>query len=517
MYMKYRSMSLSVKPIFSLARFLLLSFTFWASTLCADPSLFQKTEFNVNFDITHNIIAGDFLNRPGKELLILGVNASAEKIMGIYGFEEKSETYVSLIEKSIPKDIVVFDTISDAEGRQLVLLLSAKNLSVFDFNNEDFQIIGPLESIYLNKRPQFIARRSLVQDLNGDGLDDIAISGFSDLKIFLQQVDGRFLRNDLAIEPIVDMGSEQIAFAETPFFNVDANNDDLADIVVVRDGHLVVFEQSQNRVFMNSSISVALPVPASSLPWWYLRDPNGETADQSELQHKKVESVMDINGDDVIDLLIMNTRSSGLLDRDNRYEVYYGQMLLEKLTFKTSLATDISSKGTLTAPILEDVNFDSRKEIFVMSFDIGLTQIIGAMISGTIRQDVFVFALDDNDRYEKQPNFSKSVGLSFSLSSGSTGQAVTLLVDIDGDKLKDLILSQGDQKLAIYSGDTSKGLFKQKKLQYKIKLPADGEMVIATHLSSLLRQDIIIRYGRQDEAGLRRKVVILSSGGRKNT
>ncbi|MBL4679562.1 MAG: VCBS repeat-containing protein [Pseudomonadales bacterium] len=479
--------------------------------------MFQKTEFNVNFDITHNIIAGDFLNRPGKELLILGVNASAEKIMTIYGFEKKSETYVLLIEKTIPKDIVVFDTISDAEGRRLVLLLSAKILFVLDFNKEDFQIIGPVESIYLNKRPQFVARKSLVQDLNGDGLDDIAISGFSDLRIFLQQVDGHFLRNDLVIEPIVDMGSEQIAFAETPFFNVDANNDDLADIVVVRDGHLAVFEQSQNRVFLNSSVSVTLPIPASRMPWWYLRDPNGETADQSELQHKKVESVMDINGDDVIDLLIMNTQSSGLLDRDNRYEVYYGRMLLNNLTFETSLATDISSKGTLTAPILEDVNFDGRKEFFVMSFDIGLAQIIGAMISGKIKQDVFVFSLDDNDLYGKQPNFYKSVGLSFSLSSGSIGQAVTLLVDIDGDKLKDLILSQGDQKLAIYSGEATKRQFKQKKLQYKIKLPIDGEMVVATHLSSLLRQDIIIRYGRQDEASLRRKVVILSSGERKST
>jgi len=519
MYMKYQSMLLSVKSTPPFAKTLLLSIVSWAvfcsavfcsEPLSADQSLFQKTEFSVDIDITHNIIAGEFLHRSGAELLILGVNHSSERIMVVYGFDEKSDTFIPLSERIIPKDIVVFDIISDAQGGQQVLLLSAKILSILDFNSGPVRMIEPVESIYVNRRPQFIALKPLVQDLNGDGLDDIAVPGFSRLNLFLQQANKSFLKNNLPIEPIVDMGSEQIAFAEKPFFNVDANNDGLPDLVIVGDGELEVYEQSVEGVFRPSPTLISLPVPARGMPWWYLRDPNGETADQSELQHKKVESIVDINGDDIIDLLIMNTQSSGLLNRDNRYDVYYGRMTSGKYSFEVSSKTNISSKGTLTGLTLEDVNFDKRKEILVMSFDIGLTQIIGAMISGTIKQDVFVFSLDGSDQYAQKPNFSKTVGLSFSLTSGRTGQAVVLMADIDGDKHKDLILSQGDQKLVIFPGVPRTELFEQKKQQYKIRLPRDGGMVVTTHLSSPEQEDIVLRYGRQDSASLRRKVVILS-------
>ena len=72
--------------------------------------------------------------------------------------------------------------------------------------------------------------------------------------------------------------------------------------------------------------------------------------------------------------------------------------------------------------------------------------------------------------YESKPNISKEVELNFSLSSGQSGSAVVKLADINGDGLKELILSNDDDELRIYLGKTGNKSFAKKKhkVQYTV-------------------------------------------------
>jgi len=249
----------------------------------------------------------------------------------------------------------------------------------------------------------------------------------------------------------------------------------------------------------------------SGIPWWALKGADGESVDQSNLEHQMLESFEDINGDGIDDIMIRLTTSSGVFERENRYEIHYGQNIEGSLSFNKEPDTSISADGTLSGLQLIDMNNDGRKEILVSSFDIGVGQIIGALLSGSIDQDVFIFALDNDDNYNNNPRFSEDVDLSFSLSSGRSGKAVILSADFNGDGVKEMLLSDNDKRLSIYTGLTTDKLFSSSYKRHRLVLPQDGEMLTSAELSNDDIESVIVRYGNQDDENLRNKIVILSA------
>ena len=510
-----------LKRRYILLTLLLWGYFFYPVYISAEPSPrpFSRYEFSVNFDPTHNVISGDFVSRAGNELLILGEKDNGDQVMAIYGFDAKADTFMPIDEYIIPDNIVAFDTLRDVNARDKIVLLSATRLSLINFDTDSIKdsraslILDGESSIFVNPKPQFIAEKNLVRDFNGDGLDDIAISDFSYKKILLQQSlngERQFVFQKLPINSIVDMGKEQIAFVERPMFSVDANFDELKDIVIAGDGELQVYQQLANRTFTDQVEIIKLPMAVSDLPWWYLRDSDGDTADQSTLSHQKLESIMDINGDGIFDLMLMNTKSSGLLNRQNRYGIYFGKQESGKIVFGESPDTEIGSNGTLTGLRLLDVDMDDKQEVYVESFDIGLTQIIGALISGKIKQDIFFFSLNEEGKYDSEPNFNERVNLNFSLAQGRAGEPIVVTTDLDGDGLKELIVSSKNSRLAIHEGIDKLKHFYARTETVKIKLPDKGSMLVARNIFSQEKKDLVIRYGRQDDPVLRRKIVVLS-------
>ena len=108
-------------------------------------------------------------------------------------------------------------------------------------------------------------------------------------------------------------------------------------------------------------------------------------------------------------------------------------------------------------------------------------------------------------------HYDEEVDLNFSLSSGSTGQPVVLTADLNGDGFKELVLSAGKKRLAIYKGENNPQLFESRYKRHKLTLPQDGSMLTVADLNNDKQQEIIVRYGKQDENKLRNKVVILSA------
>ncbi|MEP1741035.1 MAG: VCBS repeat-containing protein [Kangiellaceae bacterium] len=477
----------------------------------AKKQYFNQTELAIPFDPTHPILTANFLAGEHQELLVMGQNKNGQKLVTVLVFNQQSKEYVALEPIVLPDNAVAFDLLTNKNGIDELLLLSAQGLSTLNFEARLTKPLASIQSIYLNSSPQFIAPKKLVKDINGDQLDDIVVTNFSNQTIFVQKLSGEFEKVSLPIKATVDMSQNDISFSEPRVFNIDTNFDQRTDLVTFKDNQMVSYEQTQDGLFSSIPNTISLPNEISALPWWSIRGADGESVDQSQLEHRMVETIEDINGDGISDLMVKQTQSSGVLDRQNNYEIYYGKNQQGILYFNSEVDTRISAEGTLSGLQIIDVNDDGRKEIMVSSFDIGVSQIIGALMSGSIDQDVYLFTLDEKDKFNAEPLFSEEVDLNFSLSSGRSGQPVILSADLNGDGLNEMLLSANEERLAIYTGKADEEMFESRAKRHRLQLPKDGSMLSASDLNNDQSDEIIVRYGKQDDEKDRRKIIILTA------
>jgi len=290
----------------------------------------------------------------------------------------------------------------------------------------------------------------------------------------------------------------------------DLNLDGQQDIAWVSKGKINYFSQLEQGKYSAEQNTINIKNSIDGLNWWQIRESDGENLDQSELSHRVIEEIKDINGDGLVDLGVRFTKSSGVFERVNDYEFYLGFSNDNgQLEFPKIANTVIKAEGTLTGLKIVDVDNDGKFEVLLSSFELSISNIIGALLSGGIDQSVLLFALNDNDVYSSDSIIDKEVELSFSLTSGQSGEAIVLLADVNGDDLQDLILSSGEEKLNIFIGQKSARLFNRKASKYKLKLPKDGALFEHHDINHDGKQDFIMRYGRLDDESMANQVTIL--------
>lgn len=492
---------------------LLAASTLPLSALAAsEPSLsFTEMAIDAPFELTHPIIAADLLPEAGKELVVFGVDGLSQRWMAIYGIEKGR--YQLTMKRVLPQELHSFDITAFVPGKlQQLYFLSQDELKllVSKENSSELYIetVAKISSLSFKERPDFISRGEFIQDLNGDLLDDILIHDFNQLHLFLAKEQG-FERQTLPIKPQSRLFDDGATYTQSKLYISDVNLDGLTDIVKIGEGELEVYKQTQTKDFDPVAEYISVRQPISGIDWWNKRDAYGEQLDQSELVYRKVEQLKDLNADGVTDMVIRYTKSSGVFDRVNDYEIYLGESQKGTLVFPKTASSVIKAEGTLTGLEFIDIDSDERDEVMVAGFDIGVSQIIGALLSGSIDQDVHLFKMDSSGRFSDDSNVTKEVELSFSFSSGQAGTPVVKLADLNGDGLKDLLLSEDESTLKIYLGQTGKRLFGSAPEKHRLKLPVDGKMLISDDLNGDGREDLLIKYGRQDDKKLSRQFIVL--------
>lgn len=493
-----------------------------SSKLVGNKLDFNQYDIRTPFKVSLPVIAVELFtnDQPAMdELVIIGEDEANKTWLAAYFFQEKTDSFVLLGIMELGDEYFAFDV---SEHKHGLYFLSKNSVVSLKYNENDqdgstpnsglfLEHIQSVKSIFLLNEASFIAKNDFIQDLNNDELDDIILPDFEHTNLWLSSKNTQQLSHQqLPIFAKVDLSGEGVSFKPLPLFSVDFNLDKRQDLAWISQGSVNYFSQNIDGTFAQHPNKISLSNNIHGLNWWQITEADGESLDQSNLTHRVVEEIKDINGDGLADVIVRFTQSSGVLDRVNDYEFYLGVHNKEKqLAFPTIANTVIKAEGTLTGLKIIDVNEDKKFEVLLSSFELSVSNIIGALLSGGIDQNVLLFALNDESSYEKDALISKEVELSFSLSSGQSGQPIVLLSDVNGDKAQDLILSSGEEKLSIFLGNHSTGLFNRKASKYEMLLPKNGDLFAPQDINHDGKADFIIRYGRLDDESMANKVTIL--------
>ncbi len=493
-------MLLKKKPFFTLVTVLAC---FTSLTTLASKSIaleFNEVIVNSPYKLTQEIIAADLLVSPGKELLTFSVDEEGNRWLMIYQLNDKTKQYAIAQKSLIPKQFYRFDLSEPKDGQgQKIYFLSTDRLVTYQ--DKKFKSLAKIESLYVQEQVDFLSKGDFIQDLNNDNFDDVIIADFNKTHILIGQGMNSFARQTLPIKPEVRVFSSGASYIQTKLYFSDVNFDEKTDILLVGDGEMIIYPQYDNSQFSSKAIHVAINEAISGTEWWNKRDESGEQLDQSDLEYRKLEELRDVNADGITDMVVRYTKASGVLDRVNDYEIFLGQNRNGALAYEKNANSVIHAEGTLTGLEFIDIDNDDKLEVLLAGFDIGLSQIIGALVSGGIDQDVYVFKMSDQDKFLEKPAIKKDVELTFSLTLGQTGSAVVKLADLNGDGLKELVLSDDDDELKIYLGKTTgkrKKPFSKRSVSYSTQLPKDGNLVMVEDLNGDGKDDFLMKFSRLD-------------------
>lgn len=466
---------------------------------------FKEHIIETPFKLTHSLISIDLFASAGKEIVTFSVDDDDNRWLIIYSYNIESDAYKEVERQQLPNDLYSFDITEKTDNAlQSIYFMSSDKLYRYSegLASKNFNFIANINSIAMGAETQYLARGDFLIDLNNDTLDDIYISDFHHVHILIAKADGTFKTQSLPIKPQIELSKNSATYTHTILYFGDVNFDQHIDIIKVGEGQLEYFLQKTDETFSPSSVKQPINKLVSAVDWWSKPRADGEQLDQSNLQYKKVEQFKDINNDNMIDMVVLDTKSSGVLDRTNDYQIYLGNNQNGLLSYNNDADSTIKAEGTLTDFRFVDIDNDNKLEVMLSGFDIGVSQIIGALLSGSIDQDVYLFKMDTESHFNPNRYISKEVELSFSISSGTSGNPVVKLADINGDGLQDLLLSQGKKKLRIYRGITGKKLFSRKSEKYKISIPKQGDMFSVDDVNNDGKDDLLIKYGREDSKKL---------------
>jgi len=483
---------------------------------------FEHYTITAPFKVSLPIIVLDLVankSSTAQELVAIGEDEQNQTWLAVYSLNEKLNDFLLLDKIKLPDEYFAFDVSENDEG----LYFLTKNKVVSLKYSDDIKTDGAntsglylqdrksVNSVFLLSESSFITKKNFIQDVNEDGQDDIVLPDFEQTNLWLSSKDHpESFYQHLAIKAQVELERGGILFKPTRLFLADFNLDKRADIAWISKGSINYFSQNKDNNFSLEQTEIALADTIYGLNWWNMRESDGENLDQSNLTHRAVEEVKDINGDGLVDVVVRFTQSSGVLDRINDYEFYLGYLNKDKqLAFPKVPDTTIKAEGTLTDLKIVDVNNDQKYEVLLSSFELSVSNIIGALLSGSIDQNILLFALNNDNSYEEDALISKEVELNFSLTSGKSGQPVGLLSDVNGDGFQDLILSSDDDELSIFMGNNTSKLFNKKASKYKALLPENGELFEKYDINHDGKEDFIMHYNRLDDESMANKITIL--------
>lgn len=474
----------------------------------AQSALFTISDVVVDHDVRGRILAIPFFEAKGASVVAKGKDKDGARLFSFFEVDDTGRLNGQpRLRIEMPDDAIFYDFADLGNtGAEDILFLSNLGVSIYNKQTERTELLVETSSIYRQGHSPRISNGSFAQDLNGDGYADLLIADFDRYHVFLNDQAGGFAPA-ISLEMSVEMRMAT-SFGETgntptyskfPVYLFDVNFDGLTDITFLRDQTLYAFLQIPDGAFETTAELIPLGIDVIGNSWAESARARDLNADQSNLKTTTVAELLDVNKDGIVDVYTQTIRAKGLFNRSNEHGFHFGQQGPDGLlSFSEEPDNSFTLQGGLIQHRTIDFSTDGRMDFMSAVLKVGVTKVIGALISGSINAKLHFFSFDGKNGYPDKADYTKNVSVKFDLSRGSSSQPLVELADINGDRVKDLIINDGTKGLKIYRG-ANKGddrLFVKKAQRVVAELPKTGSNAQVADLNGDGREDLMVNFDR---------------------
>lgn len=479
-----------------------------AATL-AGPS-FTERVIDAGFDVEQPVLIANLAGGEDRQLVLAGRDEDHVQHLAIYSLGQ-SGSADPLLSLTLGPNLIAYD-VGRIGDQDALFFIEPGRILRYDFASGEFVEFIQIRTIYGPRRSGDVTPIDFFRDLNLDERDDLIVPDTAGYRVRLQRADG-----SLGEEALLEDSSSMtvldgvVSFESRPLFSGDMNFDGLIDLGVWRGDSLRVYPQLPDDRFQGKPDVLELGLDLLTEAELLALQGGPGAVDQSGLIEKRIFSIEDRNGDEVPDILIESTQSSGVFDKRNDFSLHLGRRDGDQVAYRAKEDTLMSSSGLQYGLVTTDIDGDGKKDLLVRDVRITFGRVIRSLLSGNVPLNLHFFRMTDDDDYAEDANYITKTNVRFSMKTGHMDIPAVKVSDFDGDGLQDLMMQTSPTRLSFFTGLPTADLFDRDTTDLEIALPRNGDLVDIADIDGDDRSDLVIRYNAADGADAARTVRLLTS------
>jgi hypothetical protein len=432
---------------------------------------FTKQQIDIGSSVTGEML---YLNNSNAAMNVLIQQNHSFVLLENIG-ENALEENVKKI--AIPESVILYSkgklaTTSD----EVLFYLTADSVVAHDVKSGSNEVLFKSDHLYRGQVSIKPKKADFVVDINQDGLSDIITSAYTHTNVYIQNQAGEFDHTQLELAPHSRITNDGVQFSEHKAHIFDVNNDGKTDLAFQIDNELLVFKQNEKHGFDAHAQKISLNAGLLTPKQEDSKDQERRIEGQKAKERMSFEHLKDLNNDGLVDLVTKSSVREGMTSSNSEYQVRYGALKNELLSFSKAVDTVIKLKGGGKVTFT-DINNDGKQDLYALSVEFGMGAVMSLM-SGNIDMDLEIYPMQSNSQFDEEPSYKNEVEVEVSMGEDSDTQPILALEDFNGDGIKDLILKSDDDELNIIYGSTGKRLFAKRGVKYDTDITLSGQLDI---------------------------------------
>lgn len=383
--------------------------------------------------------------------------------------------------------------------------LATDGLYRFDMTSQQWLPLLKGSSMYRVVDAKRLLSLNFSYDINQDGLSDFLVPDFNAWHLYIQQADGSFLQDDLALDSEMMVFNDRSNYqAKVPQI-VDLNNDGRRDIAFAVNDTLTVFAQNSRGRFDTIS---TLPLGVGLTPDAQAQQRPGDGRSFENLVLSRLERLADINGDGLTDLVVQQQHYIDAMDQKYNYLIHYGTLQNGWMRFTPTPDQQIKTAGIQFDVTFADLDNDNRVDFYTPVAQIGIGAIVRALVSGSADIEMQFYKQQPDGSFGTKPTYRQEITVEIKITSGQVNMPVAAVLSGQDGKAS-LLLADDEETLRVY-GPVGAKLFSEKNIKKNIALPLRGMESLTADVNNDGKQDLVMPYTSQEsKASLTNQVQIL--------